>query len=415
LKCGVISTSMSPYVAPVVLVRKKDGSFRLCIDYRGLNKITLKNKFPIPFIYELQDELHGAKYFSKLDLRSGYSQIRVRLEDVQKTAFQTHEGHYEFKVMSFGLTNAPTTFQATMNQLFHPYLRKFVLVFFDDILIYSKTWKEHLKQLEQVLSLLEKNQFYAKLSKCSFGKEEVEYLGHVISQEGVKVDPEKIKAITEWPKPKNISKLRGFLGLTGYYRRFIKNYAHLTTPLSNLLKKNSFKWDNSAQECFETLKRVMSSTPVLATPDFAKPFVVECDASGIGIGAVLMQDGHPIAFESRKLNKKEELKSTYNKEMLAIMHALAKWRQYLLGSKFSIRTDHNSLQYLLRQKTLSTEQQKWMEKLSTFDMEIIHKKGKDNIVIDALSRKDEEVNAYATTIVIPNWLDEIRVDYAKDP
>jgi hypothetical protein len=207
--------------------------------------------------------------------------------------------------MSFGLTNAPATFQATMNQLFHPYLRKFVLVFFDDILIYSKTWKEHMKHLEQVLSLLEKNQFYAKLSKCSFGKEEVEYLGHVISQEGVKVDPEKIKAITEWPKPKNISKLRGFLGLTGYYRIFIKNYAHLTTPFSNLLKKNSFKWDNSAQECFETLKRVMSSTHVLTTPDFAKPFVVEYDASGIGIATILMQDGHPIAFESRKLNKKK--------------------------------------------------------------------------------------------------------------
>jgi hypothetical protein len=166
------------------------------------------------------------------------------------------------------------------------------------------------------------------------------------------VDPEKIKAITEWPKPKNISKLRGFLGLTSYYRRFIKNYAHLTTPLSNLLKKNSFKWDNSAQEYFETLKRVMSSTHVLATPDFAKPFVVECDASGIGIGAVLMQDGHPIAFESRKLNTREELKSTYNKEMLAIIYALAKWRQYLLGSKFSIRIDHNSLQYLLRQKNI---------------------------------------------------------------
>jgi hypothetical protein len=201
------------------------------------------------------------------------------------------------------------------------------------------------------------------------------------------VDLEKIKAITKWPKPKNISKLRGFLGLTGYYRRFIKNYAHLTTPSSNLLKKNAFKWDNNAQECLETLKRVMSSTPVLATPDFAKSFVVECDASGIGIGAVLMQDGYPIAFESRKLNKNEELKSTYNKEMLAIMHALAKWKQYLLGNKFSIRTDHNSIQYLLRQKTLSTEQQKWMEKLSTFDMEIIHKKGKDNVVADAITKR----------------------------
>jgi hypothetical protein len=221
------------------------------------------------------------------------------------------------------------------------------------------------------------------------------------------VDPNKIKAITEWTKPKNISKLRGFLGLTGYYQRFIKNYAHLTTPLSNLLKKKSFKWDNNAEDCFETLKMFMSSTPVLETPDFTKPFIVECDASRIGIGAVLMQDGHPITFESQKLNRKEELKSAYNKEMLAIMHALAKWRQYLLGIKFLIRTEHNSLQYLLRRKNLSTEQQKWMEKLSTFDMEIIHKKGKDNIVVDALLRKNEEVREYATTIVIPNWLDDI--------
>jgi hypothetical protein len=189
----------------------------------------------------------------------------------------------------------------------------------------------------------------------------------------------------------------------------------LTTPLSNLLKKNSFQWNNKAEECFETLKKVMSSTLVLATPDFTKPFVVECDASGFGIGAVLMQNDHPIAFESRKLNKRESLKSTYDKEMLAIIHVLAKWRQYLLGSKFSIRMDHNSLQYLLQQKTLSTEQQKWMEKLSTFDMEILHKKGKDNVIVDALSRKDDDVTTYATTVVIPDWLDEIRVEYAKDP
>lgn len=298
------------------------------------------------------DELHDAKYFSKLDLRSGYYQIRVRIEDVAKTDFHTHEGHYEFKVMPFGLTNAPATFQAVMNEQFHPYLRKFVLVFFDDILIYTKTWKEHLKHLEKVLSLLEENQFYAKKSKCTFGKQEVEYLGHVISKEGVKVDPKKIKAINEWPQPKNISKLRGFLGLTGYYRRFIKNYAHLIAPLTNLLKKNSFQWNDEAGKCFEMLKQIMSTTPVLATPDFSKSFVIECDASGYGIGVVLMQEGHPIAFESRKLNRREFLQSTYNKEMLSIMHALTKWRQYLLGSKFMIHTDHNSLQHLLQQKTL---------------------------------------------------------------
>lgn len=222
------------------------------------------------------------------------------------------------------------------------------------MLVYSKTWKDHLKHLEEVLFVLEKNQFVAKLSKCTFGPKEFEYLGQIISREGVKVGSNKIKAIKEWPQPKNVLKLRGFLGLNGYCRRFIKDYVHLRTPLTNLLKKNAFQWNNQADECFENLKEVMSNTPVLASPDFSKPFVVECDASGFGIGAVLMQDNNPIAFESRKLNKREGLKSTYQKDMLAIIHALTKWLQYLLGSKFSIRTDHNSLQFLLQQKSLST-------------------------------------------------------------
>jgi hypothetical protein len=275
------------------------------------------------------------------------------------------------------------------------------IVFFDDILVYSKTWEEHMKHLGQVLSLLEENQFYAKMSKCTFGKEQVEYLGHIISKKGVKVDPKKTRAITEWPKPKNISKLKGFLGLAGYYRRFIKNYAHLTAPLTNLLKKNSFQWNVEAQKCFENLKNIMSTTSVLATPDFSKPFIIECDASGLGIGAILMQDGHPIDFQSRKLNQTECLQSTYNKEMLAIMHALTKWSQYLLESKFLISTNNNSLRYLLQQKTLSTKQQKWIEKIVMFDMEILHKRGKDNIVVDALSRKDEETQVFAISIVIP--------------
>lgn len=217
LKCGIMSKSKSLYAALVVLVRKKDGSFRLCVDYRGLNKITIKSKFPIPFIDEMLDELNGAKYFSKLDLRSGYYQIRIRLEDVAKIAFRTHEGHYEFKVMPFGLTNALATFQATMNELFRPYLRKYVSMFFDDILIYGKTQNEHLQHLEKVHTVLEEHQFYAKKSKCTFGKEGVEYLGDIISKEGVKVDLNKIKAISEWSKRVNIAKLRGFLGLTGYY------------------------------------------------------------------------------------------------------------------------------------------------------------------------------------------------------
>ena len=209
------------------------------------------------------------------------------------------------------------------------------------ILVYSKTWREHVRHLDQVLTILEEHQFFAKMSKCTFGKEEVDYLGHIISKEWVKVDPSKIKAITEWPKPDNISRLRGFLGLTGHYQRYVK--------------KISFRWNDEAKKCFEALKNIMSSTPVLATPDFTKPFIVECDASGFGIGTLLMQGGHPIAFESRKLNKRERLKSTHDKEMLSIIHALTKWWQYLLGSKILMRTDHNSLQYLLQQHTLSTE------------------------------------------------------------
>jgi len=261
---------------------------------------------------------------------------------VVKTTFRTHEGHYEFKVIPW-LTNAPTTFQATMNELFQPYLRNFILVFFDDIIIYNNTWKENLNHLEQLLSLLEENHYFSKISKCTFGKEEIEYLGHVISKEGFKVDPSKIKEIMEYPKPNNISKLRGFLWLTSYYRRFINNYTHLTTLLSNLLKKNYFQWNNKVEECFETLKKVMSSTPVLATPYFTKPFVVVCDALGVGIRAMLMKNDHPREFEIWNLNIRERLKSTYDREIITIIHALAKWQQYLLGNNFLIRIDHNSL------------------------------------------------------------------------
>ena len=364
LKLGLIRSSTSPFSSPVLLVKKKDGSWRFCTDYRALNAVTIKDRFPIPTVDDMLNELHGATYFTKLDLRAGYHQVRVHSSDIYKTAFRTHNGHYEYLVMPFGLCNAPSTIQALMNSIFQPYLRKFILVFFDDILIYSPNWTMHLEHVHKAFEILRHHQFFIKLSKCAFGQQELEYLGHIVTPEGVKVDQGKVATILNWPRPTNVSELRGFLGLTGYYRKFVRNYGIISRPLTNLLKKGQFGWPEEAEKAFQDLKTVMTTTPTLAMPNFAEPFIIETDASGDGIGAVLSQQGRPIAFMSRALGTTKRSWSTYAREMLAIIQAIQTWRPYLLGRKFYIHTDQCSLMYLLEQRITTLEQQNgWLNYL----------------------------------------------------
>lgn len=415
LEAGVIRDSTSAFSSPVVLVKKKDGSWRMCVDYRELNKATVKDKFPMPVIEELLDELHGARFFSKIDLRAGYHQIRMYEPDIHKTAFRTHAGHYEFLVMPFGLTNAPSTFQSEMNRMLSKELRKFALVFFDDILIYSRSWEEHLEHIQRILEILRQNQFFAKRSKCQFGTQQIEYLGHIITQQGVATDPAKVEAMQAWPVPKSVKALKGFLGLTGYYRRFIKNYGIIAKPLTKLLQKDGFEWSEQAQRAFQDLKAAMVRAPVLSMPDFKEKFVIETDASGGGIGAVLMQQHHPIAYLSKALAPKHLGLSTYEKELLALVMAVTKWRSYLLGRQFIIKTDHHSLKYLVEQRMVTPIQQKWLSKLLGFDYEIQYKKGVDNVAADSLSRiHSSAISLYAYSTVAPDLFNEIQESWVYD-
>ncbi|GJT24165.1 putative reverse transcriptase domain-containing protein [Tanacetum coccineum] len=337
--------------APVLFVKKKDGSFRICIDYRELNKLTVKNRYPLPRIDDLFDQLQGSQFFSKIDVRYAYHQLRVNEDDIPKTAFRTRYRHFEFTVMPFGLTNTPAVFMDLMNRVCRPYLDKFLIVFIDDVLIYSKTREEHVEHLRLVLKLLKKEKLYAKFSKCEFWLREVQFLGHVINGKEIHVDPSKIKAIKNWKAPR--------------------------TPAEEL--------------AFQTLKDKLCNALVLALPDRPKDFVIYCDVFGIGLGCVLMQRGKVIAYASRQLKIHEKNYTTHDLELGAVVFALKIWRHYLYGTKSVIYMDHKSLWHISSQKELNMRQCRWIELFSDYDCEIRYHPGKANVVADALSRK-ERVN-----------------------
>ena len=419
LSMGHIRYSKSPWGAPVLLVKKKEGSWRMCINYRRLNKMTIKNAYPLPRADDLIDRLHGARYFTKIDLRTGYHQIRIAEDDIPKTAFRTRYGHYEFLVMPFGLTNAPATFQQAMNDVFRDQLGDFVVVFLDDILIYSRTLQDHVQHVRFVLQKLRDNSFYAKHSKCDFFQKSIVYLGHLITENGVEIEPSRIEKVKLWPIPRNIRELRSFLGFVGFLRKSIRNYSKLTTPLTDLLKGHPRKsvkpisWNEQLDKSFETLKEHVCQAPTLLLPDPSKPFSIETDASDYAIGAVLYQGGHPIAFESKKLDAAQSRYSVQEKELFAVIHALKTWRHYLYGNKFVVTTDHQSLKYFCDQPDLVGRKGRWADLMQDFDFSIRYRKGSMNTVADALSRI-KEVNMLSFTEIKSDLLDHLRGKYLDD-
>ncbi len=401
---GFIRPSRSPWGSPMFLVEKPDGGKRMVIDYRALNAATQRNRYPLPRVDELFDQLQGARYFSKIDLRTGYWQIRVAAEDVPKTAFTSRHGHFEWLVLPMGLTNAPAEFMALMENTFRQELNRSVLVFLDDILIYSRTLEEHERHLRVVLQRLQSQKLYAKLSKCQFMRQEVEFLGHYVGRAGVRMVEGKVAAVQRWPTPTCQKEVEQFLGLAGYYRRFIAGFSRLAAPLSQLCgtlqkakggscrtpPRKPFVWGKEQQEAFESLKGAVSSAPCLAIPDPRREFIVHTDASGYATGAVLMQhfdEGlRPIAFLSKKMTPAERNYPVHEQELLAILNALKAWRHYLGGRPFTVLTDHQSLQYVETSAMATPRQVRWAAWLAEFDFKVRYAPGRANVAADALSR-----------------------------
>ena len=389
LEKGYIRPSSSPYGSPVLIVPKPNNpsETRLVVDYSRINALSQRLRFPLPTTTDLIDRLAGKKVFSTLDLASGFFQIRIRPEDIPKTAFTTPDGHYEFLVLPQGLSNSPATFQSVMSRVFAPYLNKFVFIYLDDIGVASDSVSQHIEHLRLVLQKLREHGFRVRPDKAQWAKPEIKFLGHLVGANGVRMDPSKIESVRSWPTPRNPSELRSFLGLANYFRRFIQGYSTMVSKLNDLLRKDAkWAWSRAHDACFDSAKHAITSAPVLALPDFDKPFEIITDASIVGTGGVLMQEGRPVAYRSAKLTPPERNYTTGEQELLAVYQALCEWRCYVEGAVgLTLVTDHNPLTYLQTQQTLSRRQARWMEFMSRFNYTWQYRPGRINVA-DPLSR-----------------------------
>ena len=406
LEKNVISRSHSPWSSPVILVRKKDGSLRFCVDYRKINEVTRKDAYPLPRIDDTLDTLAGSSWFTTLDLLSGYWQVDIAESDRDKTAFATREGLFHFNVMPFGLCNAPATFQRLMDMVLAGLLWDVCLVYLDDVIIMGRDFQSHLNNIGMVLERLREAGLKVKPAKCVFFKKEVSFLGHVVSNKGISTDPSKAGKIAHWPTPSTLSQLQQFLGLASYYRRFIRNFATISRPLHRLTEKNTpFNWTTECDNAFIYLKKLLTTAPILSFPDFSRSFILDTDASNDGIGAVLSQrhnDGreYVIAYASRSLSKSERNYSVTRRELLAIVTFTNHFRQYLLGQKFILRTDHHSLTWLTNFKNPEGQLARWLEKLSEYSFHIEHRPGLKHGNADSLSRYPVDNGAIAAALPV---------------
>jgi len=394
LETGRICPSKSPMAAPCFFIKKKDGQLHLIQDYRSLNEIMVKNKYPLPLISELVDKLKGARYFTKLDVQWGYQNVRMKEGDEWKAAFRTNRRLFEPLVMMFGLTNAPATFQTMMNDIFGDLIAEGkICIYLDDILIFSQNLAEHRKVTRMVMERLQKHKLFLKHEKCEFEKDQVEYLGVIISEGKVEMDPVKVAGVAEWPVPMSKKELQQFLGFTNFYRRFIQGYSHIVRPLTKLTGKIEFHWEEEQEIAFQELRKMIMQSPVLVMPDDSKPFQIEVDSSDVAMGAVLSQqsemDGkwHPVAYQSKGLNEVSRNYEIHDKEMLTIIRALEEWRHFLEGSQFPVEvwTDHKNLEYFQTSWKLNWRQARWSLYLSRFDFTLHHCPGKSMGKPDALS------------------------------